>query len=65
MMPGTVVTSEMVNKVHNIVMTDRRVTERYNYNQYSCISQESIHSILMEDGDLAMRKLSITGYQDF
>ena len=27
--PVTVATPEMVNKVHDIVMTDRRVTERY------------------------------------
>ena len=53
--PVTVATPEMVNKVHDIVTTDRRVTERY----IACtvgISPERVHSILTED--LEMRKLS-------
>ena len=53
--PVTVATSEMVNKVHDIVMTDRRVTERYIASTVG-ISQERVHSILTED--LEMRKLS-------
>ena len=53
--PVTVATSEMVNKVHDIVMTDRRVTERYIASTFG-ISQERVHSILTED--LEMRKLS-------
>ena len=53
--PVTVATQEMVNKVHDIVMTDRRVTERYIASTVG-ISQERVHSILIED--LEMRKLS-------
>ena len=53
--PVTVATPEMVNKVHYIVMTDRRVTERYIASTVG-ISQERVHSILIED--LEMRKLS-------
>ena len=53
--PVTVATPEMVNKVHDIVMTDRRVTERYIAIAVG-ISQERVHSILTED--LEMRKLS-------
>ena len=53
--PVTVATPEMVTKVHDIVMTDRRVTERYIANTTG-ISQERVHSILTED--LEMRKLS-------
>ena len=45
----------MVNKVHEIVMTDRRVTERY-IDSTVGISQERVHSILTED--LEMRKFS-------
>ena len=52
--PVTVATPEMVNKVHDIVMTDRRVTERYIASTVG-ISQERVHSILTED--LEMRKL--------
>ena len=51
----TVATPEMVNKVHDIVTTDRRVTERYIASTVE-ISQERVHSILTED--LEMRKLS-------
>ena len=51
----TVATPEMVNKVHDIVMTDRRVRERYIASTVG-ISQERMHSILTED--LEMRKLS-------
>ena len=54
--PGTVATPEMVNKVHDIVMTDRRVTERYIASTVG-ISQERVHSILTEDHE--MRKLSV------
>ena len=46
--PVTVATPEMVNKVHDIVMTDRRVTERYIASTVG-ISQERVHSILTED----------------
>ena len=52
--PVTVATPEMVNKVHDIVMTDRQVTERYIASTFG-ISQERVHSILTED--LEMRKL--------
>ena len=51
----TVATPEMVNKVHDIVMTDRRVTERHIASTVG-ITQERVHSILKED--LEMRKLS-------
>ena len=40
--PVTVATPEMVNKVHNTVMTDRRVTEGYIANTVG-ISQERVH----------------------
>ena len=55
--PVTVAMPEMVNKVHDIVMTDRRGTERYIASTVG-ISQEKerVHSILTED--LEMRKLS-------
>ena len=53
--PVTVATPEMVNKVYDIVMTDRRVTGRY-IASTAGISQERVHSILRED--LEMRKLS-------
>ena len=53
--PVTVATPEMLNKVHDIVMTDRRVTERYIASTVG-ISQERVHSILTED--LEMRKIS-------
>ena len=53
--PVNVATPKMVNKVHDIVMTDRRVTERYIASTVG-ISQERVHSILTED--LEMRKLS-------
>ena len=53
--PVTVATPEMVNKVHDIVMTDRRVTERYIASTVG-IAQERMHFILTED--LEMRKLS-------
>ena len=53
--PVNVATPEMVNKVHDIVMTDRQVTERYIASTVG-ISQERVHSILTED--LEMRKLS-------
>ena len=53
--PVTVATPEMFNKVHDIVMTDRRVTERYIASTVG-ISQERVHSILTMD--LEMRKLS-------
>ena len=46
--PVTVVTLEMVNIVHDIVMTDRRVTERY-IASTAGISQERVYSILTED----------------
>ena len=52
--PVTVAAPEMVIKVHDIVMTDRRVTERYIASTVS-ISQKRVHSILTED--LEMRKL--------
>ena len=52
--PVTVAKPEMVSKVHDIVMTDRRVTERYIASTVG-ISQERVHSILTED--LEMRKL--------
>ena len=51
----TVATPEMVNKVHDIVMTDRRFTERYIASTFG-ISQDRVHSILTED--LEMRKIS-------
>ena len=51
----TVATPEMVSKVHDIVMTDIRVTKRYIASTMG-ISQERVHSILTED--LEMRKLS-------
>ena len=50
----TVATPEMVNKVHDIVMTDRQLTERYIASTVG-ISQERVHSILTED--LEMKKL--------
>ena len=53
--PVTVAKPEMVNKVHDTVMTDRQVTERYIASTVG-ISQERVHSILTED--LEMRKLS-------
>ena len=53
--PVTVTTPEKVSKVHDIVMHDRRVTERYIASSVG-ISQERVHSILIED--LGMRKLS-------
>ena len=53
--PVTVATPEMVNKVHDIVMTDRRVTERFIASTVG-ISQGRVHYILTED--LEMRKLS-------
>ena len=43
----------MVNKVHDIVMTDRQLTERY-IASTAGISQERVHSILTED--LEMKK---------
>ena len=46
--PVTVATPKMVNKVHDIVMTDRRVTERYIASTVG-ISQERVHPILTED----------------
>ena len=52
--PVTVATPERVNKVHDIAMTDRRVTERYIASTVG-ISQERVHSILTED--LEIRKL--------
>ena len=52
--PVTVAMPEMVNNVHDIVMTDRRVTERY-IASTDGITQERVHSILTED--LEMRKL--------
>ena len=60
--PVTVATPEMVKKVHDIVMTNRRVKERYIASTVG-ISQERVHSILRED--LEMRKLSARWYQDF
>ena len=60
--PVTVATPEMVNKFHDIVMTDRRVTKRYIASTVG-ISQERVHSILTED--LEMRKLKARWYQDF
>ena len=53
--PVNVATPEMVNKVHDIIMIDRRVTERYIASTVG-ISQERVHSILTDD--LEMRKLS-------
>ena len=53
--PVTVATPEIVTKVNDIVLTDRRVTERYIASTVG-ISQERVHSILTED--LEMRKLS-------
>ena len=53
--PVTVATPEMVSKVHDIIMTDRRVTERYIASTVG-ISQKRVHFILTED--LEMRKLS-------
>ena len=53
--PVTVATPEMVNKVYDIVMTGRRVTERYIASTVG-ISQERVHSVMTED--LEMRKLS-------
>ena len=53
--PVTVAKPEMVNKVHDIVMTDRQVTERYIASTVG-ISQERVHSILRKD--LEMRKVS-------
>ena len=53
--PVIVATQEMVSKVHDIVMTDRQVTERYIASTVG-ISQERVHSILTED--LEMRRLS-------
>lgn len=46
--PVTVATKEMVNKVHTIVMNDRRVTEKY-IATTTAISQERVHSILTKD----------------
>ena len=48
----------MVNKVHDIVMNHRRVTERYIASTVG-ISQERVHSILTKD--LEMRKLLARG----
>ena len=53
--PVTVATPEMVYKVYDIVMTGRRVTERYIASTVG-ISQERVHSVMTED--LEMRKLS-------
>ena len=51
----TVVTPEIVTKVYDMVMGDRRVTETYTAIAVG-ISQERVHSILTEDLD--MRKIS-------
>ena len=40
--PVTVATPEMVNKVHDIVMTDRRVTERYIASKTGILRKEFI-----------------------
>ena len=50
----TVTTPEIVTKVHDMVMGDRRVTERCIASSV-VISQEIVHCILTED--LNMRKL--------
>ena len=60
--PVTIATPEIVNKIHDIVMTDRRVTERYIASTLG-ISQERVHSIQTED--LEMTKLLARWYQDF
>ena len=53
--PVTVATPKMANKVHDIVMTDRRITERYIASTVG-ISHKRVHSILTDV--LLMRKLS-------
>ena len=60
--PVTVATPEMVNKVHDIVMTDRQVTEKYIASTVG-ISQERVHSILTEI--LKRESFWHVGYQDF
>ena len=52
--PVTVATPEIVSKVHDVVICDRRVTEKYITSAVG-ISQERVHSILTEG--LEMRKL--------
>ena len=48
-------TSEIVSKLHDMVMCDRQVTKRCTSSAVG-ISQERVHSILIED--LEMKKLS-------
>ena len=58
--PGTVSAPEIVTKVIDMVMDDRRVTERYIL--IACVVgsfQERVHSIPTED--LEMRKASAPG----
>ena len=57
-------TPKIVTKVHNMVMGDRQVTERYIASAIR-ISQEKVHSILMEDFDIRKLSACCTGYQDF
>ena len=54
--PVTVTTPEIVTKIHDMVMSDRRVTVRYIASAVE-ISQEKVHSILMEDLDMKKKTL--------
>ena len=53
-MPVTVATPEIETEDYDVVMNDRRVTERYKASAVG-ISQERVHSILMEDLDMSKR----------
>ena len=49
--PVTMTTPEIVTKIHDMLMSDRRVTVRYIASAVE-ISQEKVQSILMEDLDM-------------
>ncbi|XP_041364231.1 histone-lysine N-methyltransferase SETMAR-like [Gigantopelta aegis] len=53
--PVTVTTQETIAKIHDIIMADRRVTERYIATELG-ISQERVHAVI--HNELQMSKVS-------
>ncbi|XP_076055186.1 protein GVQW3-like [Oratosquilla oratoria] len=53
--PATVTTKEVTDKIHDVLLTDRRLTERF-IATLLCISQEHVHAII--HNHLEMTKIS-------
>jgi len=59
--PKTVITQEIINQIHELILEDRRISAKSIAEQLG-ISRERVGSIIHEDLD--MRKLSASGFRN-